>query len=217
MTYLRKTVTGFEQNHKRREKFAMNGRYICFFSIMLFFVFRLPAAASDSGFTSWTEDLAYILAMNNLEYGESWLFQPYSGYQCERTENSDSICKQHGYEASHFTCEINLKHDGQIVCELSAKCVTEEKVNSAEYFDELTDTVDEAQDNFIPLYGLKVSEEDWDLIVEQLYKWNRKMGKFSYWLIDENVIFAAQKSEKDKTEISITIIPAGYISIDKGE
>ena len=186
------------------------------FSIMMLFVLVLPAAASDSGFTSWTEDLEYILKLNNPNYAGYWLSQPNSGYKCEKAENNNYLCEQQGYEDSHFTCEIVLKYDDQYVRELSAKCVTEEKINIPEYFDKLDETVDSVQDSFIPLYGLKVSEEDWDLIVKQIYQWNRKMPKFSYWLIDDNVIFSSYKSGKDNTEFNLTIIPVGYFLGNRG-
>ena len=190
-------------------------RKFLFFCFLLVFVFVWPVGAEDEVFTDWAEDLAYMLSFERLENAEKWLGDEDSPYECEVDENSkDFVCERITGENSVFDCSIVFKHYEQEVKEVSAKCVTEKNVEITDYFDELSEAVTTVQDNFVPLYGLRVNQDDWEIIVDNLYKWNKKMPRFNYWLIDDKVILVTQKSDKKTAEVGLTIIPIRYFPYD---
>ena len=190
-------------------------RRILFFCFLLVFVFVCPVAAGDEGFTGWTEDLAYILSFDRLENAEKWLGDENSPYECEVDEKSnDFICERMMGKNSIFDCSILFKHYEQEVKEVSAKCVTEKNVIITDYFDEISEAVTTVQNNFVPLYGLRVNQDDWEIIVERIYEWNKKIPNFNYWLIDDKIIFATQKSDKETAEVGLTVIPVRFFPLD---
>ena len=190
-------------------------RKFLFFCFLLVFVFVWPVVAEDEGFTGWTEDLAYILSFDRLENTEKWLDNESSTYVCELDENSkDFVCEKTMDKNSIFDCSIALKHNEQDAKEMYAKCTTEKNVEIADYFDELSEAVMEVQDNFVLLHGLRVTQGDWEIIVEKIYEWNKKISRFNYWLIDDKIVFATQKSDKEMAEVGLTVIPVCYFPHD---
>ena len=190
-------------------------RKFLFFCFLLVFVFVWPVGAEDEVFTDWAEDLAYMLSFERLENAEKWLGDEDSPYECEVDENSkDFVCERIMGKDSVFDCSIVFKHYEQEVKEVSAKCVTEKNVEITDYFDELSEAVTTVQNNFVPLHGLRVTQDDWEIIVDNLYKWNKKIPRFNYWLIDDKVVFATQKSDKETAEVGLTVIPVRFFPLD---
>ena len=180
-------------------------RKFLFFCFLLVFAFVWPVVAEDEGFTDWAEDLAYILSFERLENAEKWLDDEDSPYECEVDEKSkEVVCDRITDKGSVFDCSIVFKHNEQDVKEMYAKCVTKKNVKMADYFDELSEAVTTVQDNFVSLHGLRVTQDDWEIIVDNLYKWNKKIPRFNYWLIDDKVVFATQKSDKETAEVGLT-------------
>ena len=172
------------------------------------FSFSAAYALDETAYTSWTEDIGYILSMEKFDNVEKWLENKNSGYECERDEKDDTLtCSQMQQEKEACLISVN-KENWYITAECGAEKM-DDKNRAREMYEELIEIIDEAYEDFVFPHRLPISNEEWEVSVDYLYFINRKMTSFDYWLFGNKTVFSNMKTEKGKFTVSVNIIDAG--------